>query len=149
MASRLQKCRPFVLPRALENLRKSPCIATANETYVRCAGLFWRCNRLALTEQSARRKTSIREESIYYSGQTPAVGFGGFFPCNWCELSRFCLGNQANSATARAYVFTAICWQFCWHAIIIGDLCGRPIVYARVKTHSPRRLRNAIATPSW
>jgi hypothetical protein len=40
----------------------------------------------------------------------PAVGLGRVFPYVWGSLSTFALGNQANSATAQAEVFTAVCW---------------------------------------
>jgi len=41
----------------------------------------------------------------------PAVGFGGSFPCVWVGVKRVFLGNQAESAIARANYFTAVCWQ--------------------------------------
>jgi len=44
----------------------------------------------------------------------PEVGFGALFPCIFPESNRLHVSNQANSATTRAYSFTAICWQFCW-----------------------------------
>src|ERR1700730_57977 len=50
----------------------------------------------------------------------PEVGFGAVFPCISLQLSSLHLSNQANSVTTRANSFTAVCWQICWHSIVVS-----------------------------
>src|SRR6516162_6110756 len=52
----------------------------------------------ALTTVSEGRKTLA-----------PGIGFGGSFPRIWCDRHAVYLGNQANSSTTYAELFTSVC----------------------------------------